>query len=140
MPFREKSAWMMIAALSLASAGYAAIVVNMSHGLEQLAPPLIPLIVVFTIAVIVLAVGSHILIAVLAPKDANAPADERDRAIASRAGAMSGYVFATGVAFALGHYLMVRDGDVLFYAVFAAWTLAQVSEYAFQIALYRRAA
>jgi hypothetical protein len=139
MPFREKSAWMMIAALGLAGAGYAAIVVNVSLGLERLAPPLIPLIVVFTIAVIVLAAGSHIFIAALAPKDANAPTDERDRAIAARAGAMSGNVFATGVALALGHYLMVHDGDVLFYAVFAAWTLAQVSEYAFQIALYRRA-
>jgi hypothetical protein len=130
---------MMIAALGLAGAGFAAIVVNMSLGLERLAPPLIPLIVVFTIAVIVLAVGSHIFIAVLAPKDANAPTDECDRAIAARAGAMSGYVFATGVALALGHYLIVRDGDVLFYAVFAAWTLAQGSEYAFQISLYRRA-
>jgi hypothetical protein len=139
MPFREKSAWMMIAALCLASAGYAAIVVNMSQGLERLAPPLIPLIVVFTIAVFVLTVGSHIFIAVLAPKDANASADERDRAIAARAGAMSGSIFSTGVALALGHYLIVRDGDVLFYAVFAAWTLAQVSEYAFQISLYRRA-
>ena len=139
MPFREKSAWMMIAALSLAGAGYAAIVVQLSLTLERLAPPLAPLLVVFTIALIVLATGSHILIAVLAPKDANAPEDERDRAIAARAGARSGYVFAAGVALALGHYLMARDGDVLFYAVFAAWTLAQVSEYAFQIALYRHA-
>lgn len=139
MPFREKSAWLMIAALSLAGAGYAAIVVNMSHGLQRLAPPLIPSIVVFTIALAVLAAGSHILIAVLSPKDAGAPADERDRAIAARAGARSGYVFATGVAVALGHYLLVREGDALFYGVFAAWTLAQLSEYAFQIVLYRRA-
>ena len=139
MPFREKSAWMMIAALSLAGAGYTAIVVQPSYTLERLAPPLVPLLVVFTIALIVLATGSHILIAVLAPKDANAPEDERDRTIAARAGARSGYVFATGVALALGHYLMVRDGDVLFYAVFAAWTFAQLSEYAFQIALYRHA-
>lgn len=138
MPFREKSAWLMIAALCLASAGYAAIVVNMSDGLERLAPPLLPLILVFTIALAILAAGSHFLIAVLAPKDASAPLDERDRAIAARAGAWSGYVFAIGVALALGHYLLVRDGDALFYGVFAAWTLAQVSEYAFQIALYRR--
>ncbi len=139
MPFREKSAWMMIAALSLAGAGYAAIVVQLSMTLERLAPPLIPMLVVFMIALAVLAAGSHILISVLAPKDATAPEDERDRTIAARAGARSGYVFATGVTLALGHYLMARDGDVLFYAVFAAWTLAQVSEYAFQIALYRQA-
>ncbi len=140
MPFREKSAWLMTAAIGVAGAGYAAIVVNMSQGLERLAPPLIPLIVVFTMALVILAVGSHILIALLAPKDAAARADERDRTIAAHAGAWSGYVFATGVALALGHYLMARDGDTLFYGVFAAWVLAQLSEYAFQIALYRRAA
>lgn len=139
MPFREKSAWLMTIALCLASASYAAIVVKLSEGLERLAPPLLPLIVVFTIALATFSIGGHILIAVLAPKDASAPLDERDRAIGARAGAWSGYVFATGVAFALGHYLMFRAGDALFYGVFAGWTLAQVSEYAFQIALYRRA-
>ena len=140
MPFREKSAWLMIAALGAAGAGYAAIVANMSRGLERLAAPLIPLIVVFTMALVIFAAGSHIFIAMLAPKDAAAPTDERDRAIAAYAGAWSGYVFATGVALALGHYLLARDGDALFYGVFAAWVLAQLSEYGFQIALYRRAA
>jgi hypothetical protein len=140
MPFREKSAWLMAAALSLATAVYASIVINLSHSLDQLAPPLLPLIVGFTIALAILATAGHIFIAVVAPKDAEAPADERDRAITARSGAWSSYVFATGVACALGHYLIVRDGDVLFYAVFAAWMLAQVSEYAFQIALYRNLA
>jgi hypothetical protein len=139
MPFREKSAWLMSAALTLVSAGYAYIVINMSHYMERLAPPLIPLIVVYTLALAFLAAASHILIALLAPKDASAPADERDRAIAAKAGAWSGYVFATGVALALGDYLVVRDGDTLFYAVFASWTLAQLSDYAFQIVLYRLA-
>jgi len=140
MPFREKSAWLMSAALTLVSAGYAYIVITMSHALERLAPPLIPLVVVFTLALAILASASHMLIALLAPKDAAAPADERDRAIAAKAGAWSGYVFATGVALALGDYLVVHDGDSLFYGVFATWILAQVSQYAFQILLYRRVA
>ncbi len=140
MPFREKSAWLMSVALSLASAGYAAMVINSSHGLARLAPPLIPLVVVFTATLVVLAAASHMLIAALAPRDAAAPADERDRTIVARAGNWSGYVFATGVALALGDYLVVHDGDALFHGVIAAWILAQVSQYAFQIALYRRAA
>jgi hypothetical protein len=139
MPFPERSAWLMIAALGLAGAGYAAIVVSMSNALGRLAPPLLPLIIVFTIVLAILAAGSHILSAVLAPKDVTASVDERDRAISARAGARSRYVFATGVALGLGYYLVVRDGDALFYAVFAAWTLAQLSEYAFQIMLYRGA-
>jgi hypothetical protein len=140
MPFREKSAWLMSAALTLVSAGYAAIVINMSQYMERLAPPHIPLIVVYTMALAILATASHVLIAVLAPKDAVAPADERDRAIAARAGAWSGYVFATGVALALGDYLVVHNGDALFYGVFATWIVAQLSQYAFQIVLYRRPA
>jgi hypothetical protein len=64
---------------------------------------------------------------------------ERDRVIGVRARAWSSYVFATGVALALGHYLMVRNGDVLFYGVFSSWVLAQIGEYAFEIVFYRRA-
>lgn len=138
MSFHEKSAWLMAAALALVAAGYAAAVIAISRELERLAPPFLGLLVVFTIALIVLAAASHIIIAVLAPKDAGAPADERDRGVSLRASAWSSYVFATGVALALGSYLLSSNGDVLFYGVFAAWVLAQFSEYAFQIVLYRR--
>lgn len=138
MPFREKSAWVMVVCLGLVSIAYAALVTVMSTAIGQLVPPLIPLLVVFTIALAALAVGSHIVVALFAPKDAAARADERDRAIGARAGAWSGYVFATGIALALGQYLIGRNGDLLFYCVFGSWVLAQLSEYAFEIALYRR--
>jgi len=138
MPFREKSAWLMAITLGLVAAGYAFVVVNMSNAMGQLVPPLLPLVVVFTVVLAALAAGSHIVIALLAPKDAVAAADERDRGISARAGAWSGYVFAVGVASGLGHYLLARNGDVLFYCVFGSWVLAQLSEYAFAIALYRR--
>lgn len=137
-PFREKSAWLMSITLGLASAGYAFVVANMSNAMVQLAPPLLPLVVIFTVVLAALAASSHIVIALLAPKDAVAAADERDRGISARAGAWSGYVFAFGVALGLGHYLLARNADVLFYSVFGSWVLAQPSEYAFEIALYRR--
>ena len=109
-----------------------------SNAMGSLLPPLWPFLVVFTFALTVLAAGSHIFIALLAPKDAVAAADERDRAIGARAGAWSGYVFAAGVALSLALYLLARNGDALFYGVFGSWVLAQISEYAFEIALYRR--
>lgn len=140
MSFHEKSAWLMAAALAMVGAGYAAAVIGISNELQRLAPPFVGLIIVFTIALAALAAVSHIVIAILAPKDASAPADERDRAVSLRASAWSSYVFATGVALALGSYLLSTNGDVLFYGVFAAWVLAQFSEYAFQIVLYRRPA
>jgi hypothetical protein len=138
MSFREKSAWLMVISLGLASVAYAAIVVSLSNAMGSLLPPLWPFLVVFTVALTVLAAGSHIFIALLAPKDAVAAADERDRAIGARAGAWSGYVFAAGVALSLALYLLARNGDALFYGVFGSWVLAQISEYAFEIALYRR--
>lgn len=139
MPFREKSAWLMALSLALASVAYAVAVAGMSNAVGRLVPPLVPLVVAFTVVLTALAAGSHIVIALLAPKDAVAGADERERTISQRAGAWSGYVFATGVALALGQYLFVRSGDVLFYLVFGSWVLAQLSEYVFEIALYRRA-
>jgi hypothetical protein len=138
MPFREKSAWLMVICLGLVGIAYYALVAKMSAAIGQLVPPLIPLLVVFTIAVAVLATASHIIIAVLAPKDANAPTDERDRTISARAGNWSSYVLASGIALALGLYLLARNGDLLFYCVFGSWVLAQLSEYVFEIALYRR--
>jgi hypothetical protein len=139
MPFREKSAWLMVVCLGLTGAAYAATVTTLSKAMGQLAPPLIPLLIVFTVVLAALAAGSHIFVALLTPKDAVAPADERDRSINARAGNWSGYVFAFGVALALGQYLILRSGDMLFYCVFGSWVLAQLSEYVFEIALYRRA-
>lgn len=138
MSFREKSAWLMAICLLVAGTAYALIVAGLSDAMGQLAPPLIPLLIVFTVVLAVLAAVSHIVVAVFAPKDANAPTDERDRAISARAGNWSAYVFATGVALALGQYLLLRNGDLLFYFVFGSWVLAQLSEYVFEIALYRR--
>jgi hypothetical protein len=138
MPFREKSAWLMAFVLGLTSAGYFATVAAISKEIGHLVPPLLPLIVIFTVVLAALAAASHIVIALLALKDAVAPADERDRAIGARAGAWSGYVFACGVALGLTHYLFIRNGDVLYYCVFGSWVLSQLSEYAFEIMLYRR--
>jgi hypothetical protein len=140
MPFREKSAWLMVILLTCVGIAYYALVAKMSAAIGQIVPPLIPLLIAFTIVLAILATGSHILIALLAPKDAVARADERDRAISARAGAWSGYVFAAGIALALGLYLLVRNGDLLFHCVFGSWVLAQLSEYAFEISLYRRRA
>jgi hypothetical protein len=139
MSFREKSAWLMFIVLALCVAGYVVIVTAISKAIGHLAPPLLPFLVVFTAVLAALAAGSHIVIALLAPKDAVASADERDRAINARAGNWAGYVFAAGVALSLGSYLITHHGDLLFYGVFGSWVLAQLSEYAFEIALYRSA-
>ncbi len=75
--------------------------------------------------------------AILAPKEANAAADERERSIFDRAGHYSSYFMGAGVVMSLGAYMFVRSGDLLFYTVFASLMVGQIMEYVFQIVFYR---
>jgi cytochrome b561 len=137
MPFHEKSAWVMsVALLSCGVLYFGAVVAAWSES-GQLMSPLIPLIVIYTVCLVVIAIVGHIAIAVLAPKDATAPVDERERQIFSRAGHYSSYVFAVGILISLGIYLISNSGDLLFYTVFASLMVAQITEYFFQILFYR---
>ena len=137
MAFQEKSAWIMTLALLIGGLFYFGLVVLISNGMGQLAPPLLPLIVIYTIILVALAIVGHVLIAIMTPKEANAPLDERERQIQYRAGHWSGYVIGFGVIVSLGSYLFTRNGDLLFYAVFASLMLSALTEYASQIVLYR---
>ncbi|MEQ8858769.1 MAG: hypothetical protein RIC56_08985 [Pseudomonadales bacterium] len=138
MAFREKSAWVMALALLFGGAFYFYLVAQMSGAVGALAPPLVPTLVGYTVLMVVIAVVGHVLAAVTAPRDAAAPEDERDRQIVHRAGHLSSYVLAVGVVLALGGYLVTRDGDLLFYAVFGSLMLGSLVEYLTQIYLYRR--
>ena len=137
MPFHEKSAWIMSAALLIGGAFYGATVWGMSAALGDLAPPNMPSVVLYTILLVVVAIAGHIVAALLAPKEANAQLDERERAIADRAGHLSGYVLGVGVLLSLGVYLFAYSGPLLFYGVFASLMLSQLAEYLIQIALHR---
>lgn len=137
MPFREKSAWIMSFALLVAGLVYFYVVSVIWSESGQLAQPVLPLVVVYTVCLVVLSVGGHVAIAIMAPKEANAPPDEREQQIFNRAGHYSSYVIAVGILMSLGLYLFSRDGNLLFYTVFASLMVGQVMEYAMQIVLYR---
>ena len=137
MPFREKSAWIMSFALVLGTFFYFGAVLSIWREIGQIASPAVPLVVIFTVILIAIAIIGHIIIATFAPKDANAPMDEREREIFSRAGNLSSYVLGFGVITSLGHYLLLGSGDLLFYTVFASLIVAQIAEYLLQILIYR---
>lgn len=135
MSFKEKSAWLMFCLLSVTGLAYFYVVI---YSTETLLPPLMPLIVVYTAALIALAVFGHILIALWNPKEANASRDERDRVIDVRSSHLSSYVLSLGTLLSLGIYLVLYDSNLLFYSIFASLMLSQIAEYLLQIFYHRK--
>jgi len=137
MSFQEKSAWIMSFALLASSIFYFGVVMSMSQEVGHWAAPNLPVVVIYTVILTLIAIVGHVVIAVLAPKEANANPDEREREVVFRASHLSGYVFGVGVLLSLGLYLFVHDGNLLFYSVFGSLIVSQLSEYLFQIFISR---
>lgn len=137
MPFQEKSAWIMSIILLLCGLFYFAQVISISKSLNELTPPSLPIVIVYTVLLAVVAALGHAVIAIFSPGEANAPSDESESKIFDRAAHRSGYVFATGVVLSLGLYLILADGNMLFYGGFASLMIAQLAEYAIRIYFYR---
>lgn len=136
MSFREKSAWLMALLMTAAGLYYLHIVSGASKVLGETAPP--EIVISFVILIVAGSVVGQIVLALSSPKEANAPADERERLIQERAGHWSGLVLATGAVSSLGYFLAYSDGNMLFHLVMASLIVSQISEYAFEIILVRR--
>ena len=136
MSFREKSAWLMALLMTAAGLYYFHVVRGASQALGETAPP--ALVIAFIILVVAGAIVGQIVLALSLRKEANAPADERERLVQQRAGNWSGLVLATGAVLSLGHFMVHADGNMLFHLVMASLIVAQIAEYAFQIVLVRR--
>jgi hypothetical protein len=136
MSFREKSAWLMALLMIAAGLYYFHIVSAASRALGETAPPAVA--IAYVILVVAGSVVVQIVLALSSGKEANAPADERERLVRQRAGNWSGLVLATLVVASLGHFLVRADGNMLFHLVVASLIVAQVADYAFQILLLRR--
>lgn len=139
MSFREKSAWVMAVLMILAGVYYLNLVVGASRQLGSPAPP-VGIFIVYVVIVVIGSAGAQAALAISAPKEANAPADERERPALQRAGNWSGTVLALGAVSSLLHYLQHGNGNLLFHMVLGSLIVSQIAEYVFQIALFRRSA
>ena len=137
MSFREKSAWVMAALMTLAGLYYLNLVVGASRALGAPAPP-VGIFIAYAVLVVIASVAAQVALALSAPKEANVPADERERPALQRAGNWSGLVLGGCAATALLYYLQHGNGNLLFHTVLGSLIVAQIAEYAFQIALLRR--
>lgn len=97
-----------------------------------------PLMIIATVPpLIILAVLSHIVLALANPKEANAN-DERDRLITLRAERIGGYVLAMGVFAGIVLAMIESPYFYIANALLLAWVLAEITERITKVVLYRR--
>ena len=140
MSFREKTAWAMGIILTAAGAYYTHLVITASAALGAPAPPIIPFVVAYVLAIIIGSIVIMVPLAIATPEEADAPADERERHIQHKAGNYSGYVLGAGAIAAMLHFTVNQNGNMIFHIVFASLMVSQICEYALQIWYYRRGA
>ena len=133
MSFREKSAWVM-GVIMLATGGWYAQLVAAAPQAPVIGP-LIP----YVLAVIVLSIVAQVILAILSPKEADAPADEREKIAIDRAGNWSGVILGFGVITAIVMYIGGWTPTMLVHAIVGALIISTIAEYVFQIILFRRA-
>ena len=138
MSFREKTAWLMAAALAVTGLWYAQNVAALSGDMGQIAPPSMVMAIEYLVLLIGLVIAGNLVLMAIGPREEDEAMDERDQIIAARAGNASGYILAAGVLSALGHFLFLGDGNALFHGVFLSLVVSNVADYSLQIYFYRR--
>ena len=136
MTFREKSAWAMGALTLVTGVWWLRHTLALPTDAPALAylGPLVP----YVLAVVVGSIAIQSALAVWMPREADSPADERERPLIDRAGNWSGVVLGVAMVTGAIQYLTTGQGGVLFQWVIGGLILSQLAEYAFQIALFRR--
>lgn len=138
MPYREKVAWLSLAAIALTFGPFFTYLKLFPPG-DAL--PNLRLLGIFaavvTVQVMILAIG-HILLRTGAPQDARLPLDERDRAIMYRARSAAYYVLIAGVCLAGVTLPFYADGWRVISASLFMIVLAEVVHYGVIVFNYRR--
>ena len=137
MSFREKTAW--ISLLSMCGI-YGAYFWSVMHAGPRAGGPHLGMLLGTLIALVVVQVVLNITVAIAAPKDAQAPRDERDRLIDLKATRIGYAGLASGVAIAC--FFGALDSPVLFNAnsLLLVLVTAEVLRSGSQIIQYQRGA
>lgn len=137
--FREKMAWVMTAALLIASGVFFHSLWNVSTSLEQVPKQaVLVMLVLFAIILTIIAIAGAIVAALSNVSEADEPMDERDKQITLKATHLGS--IATGMVLVftcLAYFYDARSSDMLL-GIIAALILGHLVEYIFQIYLYRR--
>ncbi|MFL6538824.1 MAG: hypothetical protein ACJ8JD_11675 [Chthoniobacterales bacterium] len=135
--FRERIAWLSLTAMVLAYSVYFALA---ARAIQQGAGTgeLIGLLAAVLVVQILVVIAASIAIAICSGREARAPADERDRAIARRGAAAAYFVLMIGMIM-VGCVMPFRDkGWTVINAALFALVVAEVVRYATIVTSYRR--
>lgn len=138
MSFRDKSAVVTIAALLVASLVYVVSLLQAAGGAPLVDVGYEPYLIGFVVVLVLVMVVGQIAVAVVAPKEATAPRDERERLITWRAGSVSAYVLEVGAFVAIVLAVAQVDWFWIANAVLLVWVLAEIVDSGVQLALSRR--
>ena len=132
MSFREKSAWAMALVMIVTGALYLTMVASYPDA------PAMGVTLPWVLLVIILSIVVQTILALSSPREASAPADERERRISHKAAHFSSYVLATGVVVGLGQFMVTQDGSKMFHIILTCLILSHIAEYGAQILFFRR--
>lgn len=140
MSFREKSAWVSLAAFAAGFLVYLLNIVRVAFGQRSM-PPLAEVMLLTTL--IVGAVALQAVIALRSPKEARTPKDERERLIDLKATRPAFFVLVGSAFASIGTVHLPIAGarvhlKLLMLAVMLSITAAGVVKFATQVTLYRR--
>ena len=135
MPFKEKIAWISVVTTALVWGSYFGFVAA-THGWP--APVHIVGFVGAVIVQTILVVIASIATAIMAPKDASAGSDERDKDISRRAYAIAYPVLLTLIVCVAASVHFGVNAVGMTYGIMGAIVIAEIIHYAAQIAGYRR--
>ena len=136
MSFREKSAWISLISIVAVSGFF------FLHVPWTLTPSANPRLVhglfLCILALIVIEVVAHIVVAVRAPEDAHAPKDERERLIDVKAIGRAHYVYVVGSLLAVATLHLGANGMAIGFLVLLALVVAEVVNHVSRIVYHRR--
>ena len=138
MAFKEKIAWLSLVAMVVAYGIYFALAVPLVRRGDATTLQLILLLGGVLVVQALVVIVASIALAVQSGREANAPADERDRAIARRGAAAAYYVLMVGMVVVGCVMPFNNKGWVLINAALLMLVTAEITRYGLIVASYRR--
>ncbi|HTU09808.1 MAG TPA: hypothetical protein VMG08_02825 [Allosphingosinicella sp.] len=141
MSFQEKSRWIALTANLLVWGWYFVTLARILTGDIEARigdqPGLLAMMVPVIVAITIIHIVGHAVVAALKPSEARTGLDEREKAIARHASAIGYNVLCVGIALALGTTLYYWTAFAAINTVMLAFIVAESVRYGVEIAHYR---